>query len=196
MDSVSRRPAAPVRLLKRLSTFRTVPCIVYRHKQLHELAAGGEIRGVTMDSAADALSMDPPGRIEEFRRFLARGDRGYYGYVSGKVVHRSWLVKGPAIMPLWRRFGAWPVAAGEAYVHYCETSPEARGRGFYPAALSRIAHDAQAEGIRALFIATEKDNHASRRGIEKAGFAEIAYVVVRVMFGVGSQRVTGTGDRD
>jgi GNAT superfamily N-acetyltransferase len=156
----------------------------------------GELRAVTTDSVADAASMDGPERVAEFRQFLARGDRGYYGYRSGKVVHRSWLVHGPAVMRLWRSFGQWPVAGGEAYIHYCETAPVARGLGFYPAALSRIAADARAEGIRALFITTESGNQASRRGIEKAGFAEIARVIVRVRFGVGMQHVMGAAEHD
>jgi L-amino acid N-acyltransferase YncA len=180
-------------LLERLSTFRTVPCVVYRHGHATDVPCDAEIRVVTAASVTDARSMDTPERIAEFQQFLARGDQGYYGYVAGRVVHRSWLVRGPAVMRLWRRFGAWPVAAGEAYVHYCETSPEARGHGLYPAALSRIAKDAAAEGIRALFITTERDNQPSRRGIEKAGFAECASVTVRVLFGMGVQHVIETG---
>ena len=136
--------------------------------------------------------MDPPERVAEFEAFLARGDCGYYGYLGDRVVHRSWLVRGPGIMRLWRRFGEWAVREGEAYIHYCETAPEARGHAIYPAALSRIANDTAAQGTRRLFIATEAENPASQRGIERAGFVECARVTVHVRFGVGSQKVIET----
>lgn len=185
------RPAAarrsPLRALRRLSTFRSVVCIVYRHARPAAGAAEADIRPVTADNLDDARSMEPPERLDEFRSFLARGDRGWYAYLDGRVVHRSWLVRGPAIMRLWSRYGAWPVSDGEAYVHYCETVPAARGRGLYPAVLDHIARE-QAS-LRGLYIACESSNQASRRGIEKAGFAEIAHVTVRVLFGFGLQSV-------
>ena len=178
---------SPLRALRRFSTFRTVVCIVYRHERAAPSASGADIRAVSAAHVEDALSMDSPRRIEEFRSFLARGDRGYYAYVGGRCAHRSWLVRGPATMRLWGRYGAWPVGAEEAYVHYCETSAEARGLGLYPAVLGHIARETV--GLRSLYIATEQDNQASRRGIEKAGFVEIAHVTVRVAFGAGFQSV-------
>src|SRR5262245_15959176 len=185
MDSAPR-PSRALRILRRLSTFHTVECIVFRHQNAVEIPVAAELAEVTPDNVEDARSMDSPSKIEEFRSFLARGDRGWYAYLGGRVVHRSWLVRGPATMRLWHRFGAWPVAAGEAYLHYCETSPEARGHGIYPAALSHIA---RGSSFRNLFIATELANQASRRGIEKAGFVERARVTVRVAFGIGWQGV-------
>jgi RimJ/RimL family protein N-acetyltransferase len=90
-------------------------------------------------------------------------------------------------MRLWSRHGTWAIGPEEAYVHYCETSPEARGRGLYPAVLGHIARERS--DLAALYIACESENLASRRGIEKAGFAEIAHVTVRVLFGLGFQSV-------
>jgi L-amino acid N-acyltransferase YncA len=169
---------------------------VYRHERNVRIVTDAEIRPVTPETVGDASSMDAPERIAEFQHFLARGDRGYYGYLSGRVVHRSWAVRGPAVMRLWRSFGAWPVGPREAYVHYCETAPTARGHRLYPATLNRIATDLAAEGIQTLFIATESGNQASRRGIEKAGFMECARVLVRVLFGFGSQHVIETEGHD
>jgi RimJ/RimL family protein N-acetyltransferase len=186
----SARPSAPARLLRRLSTFRSVDCIVYRHELSTEPEANVEIRAVTGANLEDARAFDPPRRIAEFRSFLARGDRGWYGYVGGRWVHRSWLVHGPAVMRLWAGYGAWPVATGAAYIHYCETTPEARGRNIYPAVLSRIARDTR---IHDIFISCESENIPSRRGIEKAGFTEIALVTVNVRFGFGTQSVTRAG---
>jgi RimJ/RimL family protein N-acetyltransferase len=153
---------------------------------LTEAAASVDIRAVTETNVEDARVFDPPKRLDEFRAFLARGDRGWYGYVDGRWVHRSWLVHGPAVMRLWAGYGTWPVPDRGAYIHYCETTPEARGRGIYPAVLNHIARET---GSHDLYITTDVGNTASRRGIEKAGFAEYARVRVSVRFGVGSQRV-------
>lgn len=176
---------SPVRALRRFLTFRTVVCIVYRHAR-PVASADADIRAVTSVNVEDARSMEPPERIDQFRSFLARGDRGWYAYLDGRVVHRSWLVRGPTVMRLWSRFGAWPIPDGAAYLHYCETAPEARGHGIYPAVLSHAARDS---GAREVYISTEEGNVASRRGIEKAGFAEIARATVYVAFGVGVQSV-------
>ena len=183
----SPRPGALVRVLRRVLTFRSVVSIVYRHQQSLTVSSPVELRDVTPANVDDARAIDPPHRVEEFRRFLARGDRGVYGYLGGRMVHRSWLVRGPTVMTLWSRFGAWPVAAGAAYIHYCETAPDARGRNIYPAALIHLARDS---GAGDLFIATEEANAASRRGIEKAGFVEIAHITLRVAFGIGHQSVS------
>lgn len=188
MNSV--RPGAPARLFRRLSTFRSIDCVVYRHERLTGAVASVDIRAVTEANVEDARVFDPPERIAEFRSFLARGDRGWYGYVDGRWVHRSWLVNGPATMRLWAGYGAWPVPAVGAYIHYCETVAEARGRGIYPAVLTHIAHE---RGSKDLFITTDVGNAASRRGIEKAGFVECARIRVSVRFGMGSQRVIQAG---
>jgi len=166
--------------------------VVYRYERFEPVKTDADIRRVTPKTVGDARTMDPPERIAEFETFLARGDRGYYAYVAGRVVHRSWVVRGPAVMRLWRRFGAWPIGPRGAYVHYCETAPEARGHRLYPATLSLIATDLAVEGVQGLFIATESGNDASRRGIEKAGFVACARVLVRVFFGFGFQKVIGT----
>lgn len=175
-------------MLRRLSTFRAIDCVVYRHEHLTEVPSPVEIRPVTSDNVEDARVFDPPRRIDEFRAFLARGDRGYYGYLDGRWVHRSWLVHGPAVMRLWAGFGAWPIPAGAAFLHYCETLVEARGRNIYPAVLSHAVSHARERGVHDVFITTEVANTSSRRGIEKAGFVECARVRVSVRFGMGSQR--------
>src|SRR5690349_24500227 len=95
------RPGPLARLLRRLSTFRSIDCVVYRYERLTDVPSPVEIRPVSDANVEDARVFDPPARIEEFRSFLARGDRGYYGYLDGRWVHRSWLVHGPAVMRLW-----------------------------------------------------------------------------------------------
>lgn len=58
------------------------------------------------------------------------------------------------------------------HVCYCETIPEARGRGLYPLLLSYIQN---VHARRNLYMIVEESNRSSIRGIEKAGFVRYAY---------------------
>ena len=91
---------------------------------------------------------------------------------------------GPRTIATWHRFGRIHLADGHAYIHYCETAPTHRGRGIYSAALSHIVRTLEAEGADHCFISTTADHAVSRRGIERAGFAEVQRVQVRVAFGL------------
>lgn len=127
--------------------------------------------------------MEPPERIEAFRAFLARGDLGFYGYLDGRVVHRAWVRLGPVRVPTWHTFAPLDLREGEAWIHFCETAPEARGKGIYPAVLGAIVQRLHESGTREVVIATEETNAASRHGIEKAGFAPWCRIHVSIAFG-------------
>jgi len=168
-------------ILRRLFTFRLGTVVIYRHVELRSLTCPAEVRPVNEESIEDALAMDDAGRVENLRRAVGRGERAYFAYSGGKVVHRSLVQSGPgkAICELRVSFD---LAEGEGYVHHSKTAPAMRGRGIYPAVLSRIAQDWRQRGRR-LFIATVEANEASMRGIEKAGFKLARRVASLVWFG-------------
>ena len=60
-----------------------------------------------------------------------------------------------------------PLLENQIYIAWCETAGFARGLGIYPYVLGRIVQDYSNKQI---FIAVNKNNAASIRGIEKAGF--------------------------
>jgi ribosomal protein S18 acetylase RimI-like enzyme len=132
--------------------------------------------------------MDSDARIAEFRGFLARGDRGFYAYRDGRVVNRAWVIVGPGSCDLWHGYGRLTIPAGSAYVHYCETAPEARGLGIYPAVLAHVARTLEEEGIRPIRISTTIDNTASQRGIDRAGYRIVRRVAIQIVAGFGIQR--------
>ncbi len=174
----------------RLATFRDVEVVVYRLEHVTTPATVAEIRRVDARNVGDASAMEPPERVEEFRRFLERGDVGWYAYVDGRMVHRSWVRRGPLVVPLWLAWGRLVLGPGDDYIHYCETVATARGMGIYPAVLATAAAAARHAGAHAVLISTDLGNHASRRGIEKAGFVESGRYAIQVRFGVGTQRET------
>jgi GNAT superfamily N-acetyltransferase len=179
------------RALGRILAFHATEVVVYRHQCPVSLPSPVEIVEVDEQRLPDVRSMDSDAMIGQFRDFLARGDRGFYGYDGGVVVHRAWVTFGPRAIATWHRFGRIRLAAGHAYVHYCETAPTHRGRGIYSAALSHIVRTLKAERAEPILISTTADHAISRRGIERAGFVEAQRVQVRVAFGLDFSHAAG-----
>jgi len=121
----------------------------------------------TAENIGDVLAFDTPDKLALYRQFLAEGETGYLGYLDGKCVHRSWVKRLPGKVQLhW----ALPLILqkGEAYIHYCETAPTARGKNIFAHVLVLIREDyTQFSNV---FICVNATNHASIRSIEKAGF--------------------------
>ncbi len=122
------------------------------------------------NNLVDILTFQNSRYIKIFKQFLDSGDKGYFAYLDSKCVHRSWIQFGEkeiSLAPLIKR----KIKQSEAYIHYCETAPEARGKNIYPDVLSRIINDFK-DKYKNIYISTNIKNLTSRRGIEKAGFRE------------------------
>lgn len=65
-------------------------------------------------------------------------------------------------------------SAEDAYVGDCVTLPEFRGQGAYPCGLVELGHRLRSEGKTRLYLFVERENLASIRSIEKAGFERVA----------------------
>lgn len=167
-----------MRILRRLFWFGTV--VLFEHRNAVSVGSPCTVVAASQENLADLLEFESPRQLEVYRDFLSRGDRGYLGYLEGRCVHRSWVQMGPRQVRLFRRL-SYALGAGEAYVHYCETAPEARGKNVYPAVLARVAEELG--GSRRLLIATTVSNPASVRGIEKAGFVPVRRYRVAVVLG-------------
>lgn len=131
-----------------------------------------KIVNVSYDNYKDASIYEPIWKVEQFKKFLDDGDIGYYAYLDGKYVHRSWVTFGKKIIPLWYHFVPLKMDENEAFIGWCETVPSARGNNIYSAVLSRIANDLSNK-LKTIYGATTIDNIASQRGLQKAGFIEI-----------------------
>jgi RimJ/RimL family protein N-acetyltransferase len=142
------------------------------------IQASVRITSVSNNNIKDVLSFQPSRYVAIFERFLRQGDVGYYAYLDGKCCHRSWLQKGPQWVSI-NPFIQMKLEKNEGYIHYCETAPWARGKGIYPAVLSRIAEDH--ENLCNLFICVNSENKASLRGVEKVGFKERERIDLRII---------------
>lgn len=128
----------------------------------------------------DVLNFNSAKYLDVFRSFLEAGDVGYYGYIDGGCIHRSWVIKGKNIVyPHW----ALPMMLTEkqVFIHFCETSEQARGKGVYPAVLTRIARDFGSENE--VLISINSSNYPSIRGASKANFYPQEELLILFLFG-------------
>lgn len=143
--------------------------------------SGMDIRSVNNSNLNDVLSFQPSSYLEVFKNFLVLGDQGYYAYFDGQCVHRSWVKSNEQVVyPHW----AYPMKLmpNQYFIHYCETAPSARGKGVYPAVLSKIVKDCKDNGE--ILMSINAKNTASIKGSQKAGFVERERVKVLVIFGI------------
>ncbi len=146
-----------------------------------------QIERITGENINDALIYEPQVKVDAFKHFLNQGDIGFYAYLNGQFIHRSWVTFGPKTEPQWKRYAPIMLNKGEAFIHWCETVPWARGVGVYPSVLGHIVNQLS-EYATVFYISTTEDNIASRRGIEKAGFSLISAWKVKSFLGFKSER--------
>jgi GNAT superfamily N-acetyltransferase len=130
------------------------------------------------------VGTDSPGT---FRRRLGPQTDCCLVLEKERIVHASWVTTGGAWVGELRRYFIVPLAS--AYVYESYTSPNARGRGIYPAMLRYIASEAARRGLRELWIGVGADNGPSIRAISKGGFVpafDVAFSRRLGTMGIGS----------
>lgn len=144
--------------------------ILFVHEEHISQDTSANITYITSQNVRDVLEFQHPRYLSVFERFLQRGDTGYFAYLNGKCIHRSWVVHTPQTVHLHPMLPR-QLSADEAFIHYCETAPSGRGKNIYPAVLSKIAYDFK-KSFRVLMISANAKNSSSIKGIKKAGFTE------------------------
>ncbi len=111
------------------------------------------------------------------RQWLARGDRCLVGRVEGRPATTLWV--GTTIREL--PGARCPIGRGRAYVYKTFTLPAFRGQGLNTAALRDVRRRCAEEGCDEVLIDVARSNTASRRAIERAGFAPVGrFLIVRI----------------
>ncbi|MFX4263309.1 hypothetical protein ACOBQJ_14060 [Pelotomaculum propionicicum] len=158
--------------------------IQYEHKTNKTFSTEAVICPVTIENAGDASVYNGDRFIiEKYKKMLLQGDLGYYAYLDNKWVHRSWVKVGPKRIEKWYHLPPQTLKADEAYCHFGETAPSARGYGIAPAVLSRIISDLKSK-VNHIYVMVDENNLPSRKTVEKAGFIEIKRKKVVKMFGI------------
>ena len=90
---------------------------------------------INNNNLSDILNFQDEKSLNIFKDFLLLGY--YYGYINNNCIHRSWLKLNEQIVQLhWA--SPYKLKQNEAFIHYCETALEARGKNIYPHVLSNI----------------------------------------------------------
>jgi RimJ/RimL family protein N-acetyltransferase len=106
---------------------------------------------------------------------LQHGDEWFGWEHSGRVVSFGWICYRDRVIGLRRM----PEDEHRVFLYNFHTLPEYRGRGSYPALLRQMRHTLGREGRTQFIIDAHAWNHASLKGIEKAGFSPVARSTVR-----------------
>ena len=100
--------------------------------------------------------------IPQFEYQLAQGDLGYYAYHEGRTVGYGWV----------KRKGSedffFEISDGCVYLCRFFVRESMRGKGIYPDMITKlIEHE---NGVDTFYIAVERGNRSSERGLKKVGF--------------------------
>lgn len=98
----------------------------------------------------------------QFRYQLSLGDFGYYAYLNDRPVGYGW-VKHTGSDDYFFKIGKDCVYLCRFFVH-----ESVRGHGIYPEIISELIK--KENSAKTLYIAVERGNEASERGLKKVGF--------------------------
>jgi ribosomal protein S18 acetylase RimI-like enzyme len=147
--------------------FASERLLLYKHGSDIPQSSPAEIRKATPGNIRDVLFFDTPDKVEKYLNFLELGDRGYLGYLDGNCVHRSWVKCGPGVV--WLHWSLpLSLKENEAYIHFCETAPQSRGKNIFSHMLCHISEELK--HCKNIYICINVNNPASIRSVEKAGF--------------------------
>ncbi|HRQ38657.1 MAG TPA: GNAT family N-acetyltransferase [Chloroflexota bacterium] len=103
---------------------------------------------------------------------LNDANTAYVAYIEDQPVGYGW--SGANSVGVGSMF--WPITSPDRGLWDFFTLEDARGRGVYPQLLQAILRSEQYEAEK-FWIGHRVDNYASKRGIEKAGFQQVNFVV-------------------
>ncbi len=111
---------------------------------------------------------------EGFER-LGRGDCCYTIFVDGRLAHYGWVQRS-GLHCITEAAISLTVEKGEFWIYHARTAEWARQRGFSKATVRRMVKDHFEAGYSTGWVYASKENKASRRSVEGAGFALAAII--------------------
>lgn len=152
--------------------------LFYRFSTTMNQTSLASVYPASHENISDLLYFDTQHNLDIYHQFLARGDTGYLASIGKTCIHRSWVIHHPGtVWPHW----ALPMtlSPGEAYIHFCETAEDAKGKNIFAHVLSVITDDFL--NCRNIYICVNTKNKASIRSIEKAGFQLVRKTILLAM---------------
>lgn len=117
-----------------------------------------------------AAEIREPALADVFGRFAREGRHGVFAMIDGAPAGHAWITAPAASDRVVNSYAR--LEAGDCLIHYCFVDPARRGRGIYAEMLHEVTAWAIASGARRVLVDTGRDNIASQRGIQRAGFQD------------------------
>jgi RimJ/RimL family protein N-acetyltransferase len=148
-----------------------------------ELPGPAHLHAGTVDDVAECARDYPDtfgtAQVQDARERLARRHHLHIARLEGRIAHVAWVREEQVITASEVGPGCQvPLERPGRVIYDCWTPSAFRGRGVYPQVLHALIADAHRAGKDA-WIYCLRENAASRRGIEKAGF-RMTHRMVRV----------------
>jgi RimJ/RimL family protein N-acetyltransferase len=172
IEIIIRKIVTSLTTLFRNLKFESNIRILYKSQVISDNCSRANIDVVTERNICDVCEYEGNKYLKKYKKFIAQGDLGYYAYLDGRWVHRTWITIGPGVVNKWSHFPPFRLNAREAYCHFAETAPTARGQNISAAVLNRAAIDLKGK-VDYFYTLVDENNFASRRVQEKAGFIEV-----------------------
>lgn len=113
--------------------------------------------------------------VSEGLKRLGRGDCCYTISVDGRLAHYGWVQRS-GFHCITEAAISLPIENGEFWIYHARTAEWARQRGFSKATVRRMLKDHFESGYSTGWVYAAKENKASRRSVEGAGFALAAII--------------------
>ncbi|MBO0602550.1 hypothetical protein I2483_12860 [Sporosarcina sp. E16_3] len=141
--------------------------IIFKMNRPTSISSPAIIKKADMGNLTDILYFQDEKYVPIFEGFLEKGDIGYFGYIDGVCIHRSWAIINEGSIYNPHALVKNRLEKNEVYIHYCETAPIARGKNVYPLVISEVAKEFLDKDV---LICVNKKNIPSIKGVNKAGF--------------------------
>lgn len=131
------------------------------------------------DNIADTMNFEGKHYITTYRQMLDEGETGLFGYINEECIYRLWVkLKGDE---RYLRRRVFDIKKGEAYIHYCYTKCDARGKGVHTLGVKMIC---DLFPNRRLLSLVANDNIASIKSFEKNGFKKEKLITILCVGGI------------
>ena len=107
--------------------------------------------------------------ISRWQSRIRDGEKVFIGRLDDEPAHYAWVSLKDE-MHLSEIGKAFRLEAGAGFVYDCYTAESFRGRGIYTAVLRQLVEHLKRAAVEQVFIHCDRENVASRKGIESAGF--------------------------
>lgn len=149
-----------------------------------------EVKGLAFQTYKKLSEVDPKllQAMEQEKRHMdwsteewfSRSWRLWIGTIEGQLAIAGWTRTAEQSNDFF-----FPITSGCALMWQTVTLPAFRGRGLLSAMLGKVLQTLADEGIKYVYGSCRDFNYSSKRGIERAGYCQIGYGIIRRRTGCG-----------